>query len=149
MHSEDRKSFWIDQDGSSLISCGTLPTMKAWPNPLHQPPDDAPRRRPRRRRVADHGVQRLQSPGPALQGAARARARHGAEPRLCRPRPGARMLRTGSTGTIGLVFSDTLLFAFTDPTTVAFLQGVAQACEQAKAGLLILPEAEDAAMAPL
>ncbi|GAB4369996.1 MAG: LacI family DNA-binding transcriptional regulator [Elainellaceae cyanobacterium] len=60
------------------------------------------------------------------------------------PNPMGRMLRTGRTGAIGLVFHDSLSYAFADPTAIAFLQGVARACEQARASLLIMPVLEDA-----
>lgn len=55
------------------------------------------------------------------------------------PNPMARMLRTGQTGAIGLVFSESLSYAVSDPVAIAFLQGVAEVCEQAKASLLIVP----------
>lgn len=58
------------------------------------------------------------------------------------PNPMARMLRTGQTGAIGLVFSEALPYAFKDPVAIAFLQGVSQVCEQAKASLLIVPTLE-------
>lgn len=56
--------------------------------------------------------------------------------------PMARMLRTGHTGAIGLVFSEALPYAFNDPTAIAFLQGVSRVCEKAKASLLIVPTQE-------
>ncbi|WAL59692.1 LacI family DNA-binding transcriptional regulator [Thermocoleostomius sinensis] len=55
------------------------------------------------------------------------------------PNPMGRMLRTGETGTIGLVFSESLSYAFSDPVAIAFLQGVASVCERAQASLLIVP----------
>lgn len=55
------------------------------------------------------------------------------------PNPMARMLRTGEAGAIGLVFSESLSYAFSDPVAIAFLQGVASVCERAKASLLIVP----------
>lgn len=58
------------------------------------------------------------------------------------PHPTARMLRTGQTGTIGVVFSGSLPYAFSDPVAIAFLQGVAQVCEQTQASLLIVPVLE-------
>lgn len=59
------------------------------------------------------------------------------------PNPAARMLRTGRAGAIGLVFDESLPYAFNDPTAIAFLRGVAQACEGQDAGLLILPMGEE------
>jgi DNA-binding LacI/PurR family transcriptional regulator len=62
------------------------------------------------------------------------------------PNPMARMLRTGRAGAIGVVFSDRLTYAVTDPAAVAFLQGIAEVCEQEDAALLILSAIdEDAA----
>jgi DNA-binding LacI/PurR family transcriptional regulator len=62
------------------------------------------------------------------------------------PHPMARMLRTGRAGAIGVVFSDRLTYAVTDPAAAAFLQGIAEACEQEDAALLILSAVdEDAA----
>ena len=62
------------------------------------------------------------------------------------PHPLARMLRTGRAGAIGVVFSDRLTYAVTDPAAVPFLQGIAEVCEQEDAALLILSAIdEDAA----
>ncbi|WP_026869036.1 LacI family DNA-binding transcriptional regulator [Inquilinus limosus] len=55
------------------------------------------------------------------------------------PNPAARMLRTGRAEAIGLLFHETLPFAFDDPAAVGMLRGVASACEKARSGLLILP----------
>jgi DNA-binding LacI/PurR family transcriptional regulator len=55
------------------------------------------------------------------------------------PDPVARTLRRGKTGALGILFDDPLLYAFTDPAAVLFLQGVAGACERAGAALLIIP----------
>ncbi len=55
------------------------------------------------------------------------------------PDPLARMLRRGTTRTIGLLFSDSLSYAVSDPAAVAMLRGVAEACEKHAAGLLLLP----------
>ena len=64
------------------------------------------------------------------------------------PNPVARVLRTGRTHTIGIVFSDPLLYLFTDPVAIALLQGVAAACEASHTGVLILPaDAPEAAAA--
>jgi DNA-binding LacI/PurR family transcriptional regulator len=59
------------------------------------------------------------------------------------PNPMARMLRTGRTGAIGLVFSEPLPYAFDDATAIALLQGVAQVCERVAASLLILPAVDN------
>ena len=67
-----------------------------------------------------------------IMAAARALGVHG-------PNPAARMLRTGKAEAIGLLFHETLPFAFDDPAAVGMLRGVASACEKARSGLLILP----------
>lgn len=67
-----------------------------------------------------------------IMAAARAMGVHG-------PNPAARMLRTGKAEAIGLLFHETLPFAFDDPAAVGMLRGVASACEKARSGLLILP----------
>ena len=51
----------------------------------------------------------------------------------------ARSLRTGRTGTIGLVFTEDLRFVFTDPDTTHFIQGVAETTALARTGLTMLP----------
>jgi DNA-binding LacI/PurR family transcriptional regulator len=63
------------------------------------------------------------------------------------PNPVARVLRTGRANTIGIVFSDPLLYLFTDPVATALLQGVAAACEASHTGVLILPADAPQAMA--
>jgi DNA-binding LacI/PurR family transcriptional regulator len=55
------------------------------------------------------------------------------------PDPAARMLRTRRAGALGLVFPDTLPYAFDDQTAVALLQGIAEACEERRMGLFIVP----------
>ncbi len=55
------------------------------------------------------------------------------------------MLRTGRAGAIGVVFPDPLTYAVTDPAAIAFLQGVAGACEREEAGLLILSAVDEEA----
>ena len=60
------------------------------------------------------------------------------------PNPMARMLRTGRAGSIGVVFGKSLTYGFTDPTSIAFLKGVASVCEKEGASLLILPETGEA-----
>ena len=55
------------------------------------------------------------------------------------PDPAARALSRGSSGAIGLVFTEELSFAFSDPAAVLVLQGLASACQEAGAGLLLLP----------
>ena len=55
------------------------------------------------------------------------------------PDPAARRLRSGLRGAIGLVFSDRLSYAFTDPGAVGMLQGLTEATEAKGFELLLLP----------
>jgi DNA-binding LacI/PurR family transcriptional regulator len=55
------------------------------------------------------------------------------------PDPAARRLRSGRRGAIGLMFSERLSFAFTDPGAVGFLQGLTEATELKGYELLLLP----------
>ncbi|MGR6915273.1 LacI family DNA-binding transcriptional regulator [[Actinomadura] parvosata] len=55
------------------------------------------------------------------------------------PNPTARSLRLGRAGALGLIFSETLAYAFADPYSIGFFQGLATAAEDAGVGLLILP----------
>src|SRR5215475_10159920 len=59
------------------------------------------------------------------------------------PDPAARSLRRGRVGSIGVLFSATLSYAFTDPYAVQFLQGLAQTAEQHETGLLLMPLSKD------
>ena len=61
------------------------------------------------------------------------------------PNPMARKLRTGRTGAIGLVFGDTLPYAFSDDAAILFLHGVGRACEAAGYSLLIIPTTDQGA----
>lgn len=64
------------------------------------------------------------------------------------PDPLARSLRTRRAGAIGLVLTETLSYAFRDPAAVKFLAGLAQACEDAKTGLLLVPAVPGAGSDP-
>lgn len=55
------------------------------------------------------------------------------------PNPTARSLRLGRAGALGMIFSETLAYAFADPYAVGFFQGLATAAEDAGVGLCILP----------
>ena len=55
------------------------------------------------------------------------------------PDPAARRLRTGRAGALGLIFTERLGYAFTDPAAPMFLRGVAWGMEEARTGLLIIP----------
>jgi DNA-binding LacI/PurR family transcriptional regulator len=55
------------------------------------------------------------------------------------PHPGARSLRRGRIGAIGVVLTADLSMAFTDPYAVAYLRGLAQAAEERETSLLLIP----------
>jgi DNA-binding LacI/PurR family transcriptional regulator len=55
------------------------------------------------------------------------------------PDAAARSLRSGKTGSIGLLFTETLSFAFSDPYAVGFLQGLAEVAERHRTSLLLVP----------
>jgi DNA-binding LacI/PurR family transcriptional regulator len=55
------------------------------------------------------------------------------------PDPTARALSRGTRGAIGLVFTEQLSYAFSDPAAVRILEGLAHACEEAETGLLLIP----------
>lgn len=55
------------------------------------------------------------------------------------PDPAARRLRSGLRGAIGMVFSDRLSYAFTDPGAIGLLQGLTEATEAKGLELLLLP----------
>jgi DNA-binding LacI/PurR family transcriptional regulator len=55
------------------------------------------------------------------------------------PDPAARRLRSGRRGAIGMMFSERLSYAFTDPGAVGLLQGLTEATEAKGYELLLLP----------
>jgi DNA-binding LacI/PurR family transcriptional regulator len=55
------------------------------------------------------------------------------------PHPGARSLRRGRTGTLGVVLGEQLTYAFEDPQAARFLAGVADVCVPRGLGLTLLP----------
>ena len=59
------------------------------------------------------------------------------------PNPAARSLRKGRVGALGVVFSDALSYAFTDPYAVQYLRGLAQTAELHDTGLLLMPVSKD------
>ncbi len=61
------------------------------------------------------------------------------------PDPTARALSRGRTGLVGLLFTESLAFAFSDPGAMLMLHGVGAACEDAEVGLVLLPLAPGAA----
>ncbi|HEU4538837.1 MAG TPA: LacI family DNA-binding transcriptional regulator [Polyangiaceae bacterium] len=54
------------------------------------------------------------------------------------PNPVARGLRRGAAGALGVLYAGRLSYAFADPAAVLFLQGVAEAAEEAMLGLLLV-----------
>src|SRR3954447_1696263 len=57
----------------------------------------------------------------------------------CGPDPVARGLRSGRTGSLGLVFDQPLTYVFTDPAATLFLQGMAAGFEEHGAALALIP----------
>ncbi|MGP4095480.1 LacI family DNA-binding transcriptional regulator [Nonomuraea sp. KM90] len=55
------------------------------------------------------------------------------------PHPGARSLRRGRTGSLGVVLGEHLTYAFEDPQAIRFLAGVAEVCASHGLGLTIVP----------
>jgi len=58
--------------------------------------------------------------------------------------PWATALRRGRAGALGIVFSEHLTYAFTDPQATDFLAGVASVCAEEGLGLTIIPTVGDA-----
>ncbi len=55
------------------------------------------------------------------------------------PDPFGRGLRSGKARAIGILYTDRLSYAFTDPAAGMFLEGVSSAAEEAGLGMLLLP----------
>lgn len=55
------------------------------------------------------------------------------------PHPGARALRRGRAGSLGVVLGEHLTYAFDDPQAARFLAGVAEICAQEGVGLTLVP----------
>ena len=55
------------------------------------------------------------------------------------PDPAAATLRRGRAGAIGVLFTEALSYAFSDPAAVLFLQGIASGGERADVALTLLP----------
>lgn len=60
------------------------------------------------------------------------------------PHPGASSLRSGSVGSLGLLITDSLSYAFEDPATVLLLRGIAQVSQMANVSLALLPSGSEA-----
>jgi DNA-binding LacI/PurR family transcriptional regulator len=54
------------------------------------------------------------------------------------PDPAARTLRRGQAGVLGVLFGESLAYAFSDPGAVLMFQGVAEAAEEAGVNLLLI-----------
>lgn len=59
------------------------------------------------------------------------------------PHPGARSLRTGRAGSLGVVLGERLTYAFDDPEATRFLSGVASVCLEHQVGMTLLPVTGD------
>ena len=57
------------------------------------------------------------------------------------PHPGARSLRRGRAGSVGVVLGERLTYAFDDPQAARFLAGVAEVCAVDGVGLTLVPTA--------
>jgi DNA-binding LacI/PurR family transcriptional regulator len=55
------------------------------------------------------------------------------------PHPGARSLRRGRAGNLGVVLGERLTYAFDDPQAARFLAGVAEVCADEAVGLTLVP----------
>src|SRR3954471_19028123 len=55
------------------------------------------------------------------------------------PHPGARSLRRGRAGSLGVVLGEPLTYAFEDPQAARFLAGVAGVCATERVGLTLVP----------
>ncbi len=55
------------------------------------------------------------------------------------PHPGARSLRRGRAGSVGVVLGERLTYAFDDPQAARFLSGVAEVCANQAVGLTLVP----------
>ncbi len=63
------------------------------------------------------------------------------------PDPAARILRRGRVGAVGVVLTESLSHAFSDPHAVGFLGGLAEVVEQAGLGLHLIPSPPGAVLA--
>jgi DNA-binding LacI/PurR family transcriptional regulator len=59
------------------------------------------------------------------------------------PDPTARSLRRGRAGAVGVLFTSSLPYAFTDPYAVQFLRGMAESVDGGQTGLLLVPQSLD------
>src|ERR687892_429100 len=107
---------------------------------------NAPRRRPTMRQVAEAAgvsvmtVSYAYAQPERVSADAATRVRAAAE-RLGYPgpHPGARSLRRGRAGSLGVVLGERLTYAFEDPQATRFLAGVAEVCAAQRVGLTLVP----------
>jgi DNA-binding LacI/PurR family transcriptional regulator len=59
------------------------------------------------------------------------------------PHPGARSLKRGRAGSLGVVLGERLTYAFDDPQAARFLSGVAEVCAAHAIGLTLVPTTGD------
>ena len=59
------------------------------------------------------------------------------------PDAAARSLRLGHSGALGLIFTESLTYAVTDPAALLFLRGIAETCEPTGTALLLVPAPAD------
>jgi DNA-binding LacI/PurR family transcriptional regulator len=59
------------------------------------------------------------------------------------PNPAARTLRRGRSGSLGVIFPETLVYAVTDPAALLLLRGIAEASEAARMALWLAPVPPD------
>ena len=61
------------------------------------------------------------------------------------PHPAARTLRTGRSGALGVVLTESLSYAFDNPYSLEFLAGIAEKTETSQQGLYLIPSPPGAA----
>lgn len=64
------------------------------------------------------------------------------------PNPAARTLRRGKAGAFGVIFTESISYAVTDPAAVMLLRGVAEVTDPSGTGLLLLPVPPDRPAGP-
>ena len=141
-HARTRQKAWriaalptycIDTEGSGSIQR----------EGLNHGSDVADHRR-RAQRVTQHGVQRLQPTDQLSPNCAR-HPLGGERLGYSGPNPTARSLRSGKVNAIGVLLTDNLSMAFTDPYAVAYLRGLAEAASARETSLLLLNLPKDEA----
>ena len=88
--------------------------------------------------LAHHDLERLQQAGPVVGRTPRARSGNGEAVGVSGPDPVARSLRTRHAGAVGLIITEPLNYSFRDPAALDFVAGLAESCEAAGQGLLLV-----------